>query len=106
MSVANFSSPACECITEDAINTSIGEWALIHKGELAGLYPSPIQAWNDAAARFRNRRCQVRPISSSVLKMTISSLDLVNPESRLISVIQKAVRAITRYLFPASELSY
>ena len=106
MSALNLSNPACKYKTKDSIHTPRGEWALIHKGELAGLYSSSVHAWNDAAARFRSRHCQVRPVGASEFKIAVASFDLASSESRLMTAVQRSIRAIGRLLFPARELSY
>jgi hypothetical protein len=48
----------------DTQNRREGEWVLLHKGELAGIYGSFESAQIEAADRFRQRKCVIRQISS------------------------------------------
>lgn len=85
-------------------DSSIGEWALVHKGELAGLYDSFESAWSEAASRFHRRRCIVRQISAFPLPLAVSAENLQPRENRLQQSFHKWTR-FTRHLF-ANEMSF
>jgi hypothetical protein len=104
MPEANFENPACNIQATGQDNHDIGEWALIHKGELAGIYGSVESAWSEAAARFHRRRCLVRPISNFSMTLTVSAENLQSSENRLSHSFQKWTR-FTRQLFAAGEMS-
>lgn len=81
-----------------------GEWALVHKGELAGLYDSSESAWSEAAIRFRRRRCQVRQISPFPLSLTVSADNLQSSKVGLLASFRKWSRFFTRPLFTVNEI--
>ena len=76
MPETNRENPACNIQNTDPENHDIGEWALIHKGELAGIYGSVESAWSEAAVRFHRRRCLVRPISTFSMTLAVSAENL------------------------------
>jgi len=104
MPETNCENPACNVRITNRENQDIGEWALIHKGELAGIYGSVESAWSEAAARFHRRRCLVRPISTFSMTLAVSAENLRGSESRLLHSFQKWTR-FTRQLFAANEMS-
>ena len=106
MPAVNFENPACSIKIADQKNQSTEEWALIHKGELAGIYGSVESAWNEAATRFHRRRCLVRQISTPPLTVGISAENLQATDTWMFMPIQKWIRLVARRLFPTSEMSF
>lgn len=84
-------------------NHYVSEWALVHKGELAGLYDSFESAWSEAAIRFRRRRCLIRQVSPFPITLTVSADNLQPKKSKLLASFQKWARFFTRQLFTANE---
>jgi len=89
------SQAATCCINRN--NSHVSEWALVHKGELAGLYDSFESAWSEAAVRFRRRRCLVRQISPFPLTLTISADNLQAKRSKLLSSFPKWTHFFERF---------
>ena|ERR1700761_9111382 len=82
-----------------------GEWVLVHKGELAGLYDSFEAASSEAAIRFHRRRCLVRPISTIPLTLMVSVESLQAINNKLPMLFEKWIRFFARRLFAANEMS-
>jgi hypothetical protein len=99
-------TPACNNEVADPHHFETGEWALLHKGELAGLYSSFENASSEAAARFHCRRCLIRQVSAPPLALTVSAENLRAANNKVLILLQKWTRSITRRLFPADEMSF
>lgn len=67
----------------------MGEWALVHKDELAGLYNSFESAWSEAAIRFGRRRCIVRQISAFPMMLIVTADNLQTRKSKLLAPLQR-----------------
>jgi hypothetical protein len=104
MPEANCENSACNVEVADE-KGYIEQWALVHKGELAGIYGSFETAWSEAAIRFHHRRCMVRQISAFPLTLSVSAENL-QAESRLLLLSQKWIRFFARQLFPANEIPF
>ncbi len=83
----------------------VEQWALVHKGELVGIYGSFESAWSEAAIRFHHRRCMIRQISAFPLTLAVSAENL-QTESKLLLLSQKCIRFFARQLFPANEMPF
>ena len=84
----------------------IEQWALVYKGELAGIYGSFESAWTEAAIRFHHRRCMVRQISNPPLTVSVSAENVQEANSKLFMLFQKWTRVFARRFFPENEVSY
>ncbi|QNI32897.1 hypothetical protein H7849_02565 [Alloacidobacterium dinghuense] len=99
-------TPDCNNEVADQNHSEMGEWALLHKGELAGLYNSFEKASHEAATRFHCRRCQIRQVSTPPLVLTVSADNLQSANSKLTKLFQKWTRSLTRRLFAANEMAF
>jgi len=106
MSERKCQTPDCTNEIVDPSHLEAGEWALLHKGELAGLYSSFETASGEAAARFHCRRCQIRQVSTPPLSLEVSPENLQDNGNKALTLLQKWARSISRRLFPANEMSY
>ena len=104
MPEANCENPACNVEITDQ-ESYVEQWALVYKGELAGIYTSCESAWSEAAIRFHRRRCMVRQISAFPMTLSVSAENL-RAESKLLLLSQKCIRFFTRQLFPANEIPF
>jgi len=98
-------TPDCNNNVDDPNHPETGEWALLHKGELAGLYSSFESASSEAAARFHCRSCLIRQVSTPPLTLAVSAENIQAANNKLLMLLQKWARSITRRLFPANEMS-
>jgi hypothetical protein len=105
--------PELKCQTPDCDNevaaphhAETGEWALVHKGELAGLYRSFETASFEAAARFHCRRCLIRQVSTPPMTLAVSGNNLRTSNNKALRLLHKWTRSIARRLFPANEMSF
>src|SRR5271170_5634511 len=103
MPEANYENPACNIEVADE-KGYIEQWALVHKGELAGIYGSFESAWTQAAIRFPHRRPPPPPPRAFPLTLSVSAEHL-GAESKLLLMSQKWIRFFARQLFPANEIS-
>ena len=104
MPKANCENSACNAEVANQ-KSQIEQWALVHKGELAGIYGSFESAWTEAAIRFHRHRCMVRQISAFPLTLSVSAENL-QTESKLLVLSQKWIRFFARQLFPANEMPF
>jgi hypothetical protein len=105
--------PELICQTPDCNNevaaphhAELGEWALVHKGELAGLYRSFETASFEAAARFHCRRCLIRQVSTPPMTLAVSESTPRTTNNKALQLLQKWTRSIALRLFPANEMSF
>lgn len=98
-------TPDCDNPIEDPSHSETGEWALLHNGELAGLYNSFESASHEAAARFHCRHCLIRQVSTPPLLLEVSYENIQTDSNKALKLLQKWAQSISRRLFPANELS-
>jgi hypothetical protein len=96
----------CQTATYSQSTHNSGEWALVHKGELAGIFNSFESASRESAARFRRRRCLIRQINTPAIMLTAAAENLRAGDSKLFMSLQKWTRFVTRRLFSANEMSF
>ena len=104
MPETNCENPTCNVELTDQ-KSYIEQWALVHKGELVGIYGSFEGAWSEAAIRFHHRSCMVRQISAFPLTLSTSAENL-QTANKLLLLSQKWIRFFTRQLFPANEMPF
>jgi len=97
-------NPTC-CIRRPNSENDAGEWVLVHKGELAGIYRSFEAAHREAATRFNRRQCHIRTISIAPGSHE-SVRNFQTAGNKLFTSLQKFIRSLTRQLFPASEMAF
>jgi len=99
-------TPNCSNEVAAPHHPKLGEWALVHKGELAGLYRSFETASFEAAARFHCRRCLIRQVSTPPMTLSVSANSLNTANNKALQLLQKWKKSIARRLFPTNEMSF